>query len=207
MSDKIISIKNHRKKHQPHFKNRKMLFLTILAGALLGLASWHFFVENVANLDVQIPPSQNITFNNKQPIALTTAQIADKFEKSDGKPILLYIYTTWCKICSQNFPNINELAREFQNTNLEVITIAIDRDVDGAYIQQYLNRFGEVYFQPNFLTHKSGFIEFLQKHQIKYSGRIPFTALISKDGEVLAKFTGVKNKNYLRNKIIKELAL
>lgn len=207
MNKKIIPITKHRKKRQPQSKSRKMLFLTIIIGAVAGLLVWRFFVENIATLDVKIPPSQNITFNNQEPLGLTTSQIANEFEKADGKPILLYIYTSWCKICTNNFPVFNDIAREFQNTNLVVLAIAIDRELDPAYLSQYLNRFGEVYFQPNYLIQKTGFIEFLQKHQIEYNGRIPFTALISANGDVVAKFSGAKRKNYLRHKIIKELAL
>lgn len=182
-----------------------MLFFTIIVGATLGLFVWNYFIENVANLDVQIPQSQNIVFNGEAPIAMTTTQIANEFENADNKPILLYIYTTWCQSCVKNFPTINEISREFQNTNLHVIALAIDRDLESEQLQAYLNKYGDFYFQPRFLAFKEGFLEFLQKKNIRYKGRIPFTVLISRDGEVLAQYSGVKNKNYLRNKIIKEL--
>lgn len=184
---------------------KKMFFLTLVAGIGISLALWHYFVENVERADVQIPPSQNVRFNDHAPLAMTTAQIADELEKNDGKPVLLYIYTTWCKICVENFPKINEVAREFQNTDLQVIALAIDRDLDPKALQDHLNQFGDVYFQPRFLAFKDGFRELLQKKNIRYKGMIPFTILISRDGEVITKFIGSKNKNYLRNKIIREL--
>ena len=49
--------------------------------------------------------------------------------------------------------------------------------------------------------------EFLKQKQINYEGRIPFTVLIARDGKVVVKYVGVKNKNYLRNKIVRELYL
>ena len=85
------------------------------------------------------------------------------------------------------------------------MALAIDRNLEAQKITDYLSKFGDVYFQPRYLIFKDGFIEFLLKKNIKYSGHIPFTVLIGKDGEVIAKYTGVKNKNYLRNRIIKEL--
>jgi len=198
---KVISLQKYKNTQ----KYKKMFFLTIVIGLLIGLVLWHFLVENFANLDVQIPQSKNIKFNDEKPMAMTTVQVANEFEQADGKPILLYIYATWCGICGKNFPAINETIREFQNTELRVITLAIDRDMDEEQLTVYLNQFGNVYFQPHFLAFKEGFIEFLQKKNINYSSRIPFTALISRDGEVITKFSGTKNKNYLRNKIIKEL--
>lgn len=201
INDKVIHLNNYKKSQ----KNRKMFFLAIFIGAFAGLAAWHYFVENVAASDVTIPPSQNISFNNVAPISMTTAQVANEFEKADGKPILLYVYTTWCKICSKNFEVINEIAREFQASDVVVITLAIDRNIDAATLQNYLNSFGIVYFQPRFLSFKEGFIEFLQKKNINYNNRIPFTVLVGRDGEVVTKFTGTKGKNYLRNKIAKQI--
>ncbi len=207
MNNKIISLKDYKNswKHKKPKEIIKMFFLVIIVGALLGLAIWQFFIENVANLDIKIPESKNITFNQQEPLPMTSGQIANEFEKAEGKPILLYIYTTWCKTCAKNFPTINEVAREFQNTDLKVIALAIDRDIEAKMLSSYLNKFGEVYFSPQYLSFKDGFLEFLQRKNIRYNNRIPFTVLISRHGEVIVKFSGTKNKNYLRNKILKEL--
>lgn len=199
---KIILFSRYQKSK---LKNSKMFFLTLLAGLLIGLSIWHYFVENIERLDVSIPESKNLTFNNSNPLPMTTAQVADELEKSDGKPVLIYLYTTWCKICNENFSTFNEVAREFQNTDLKVLALAIDRDLDSAKLSNHLNSFGDVYFQPRYLAFKEGFRELLIKKKIRYDGRIPFTVLLSSDDEVILKFTGKKNKNYLRNKIIKEL--
>ena len=201
--NKIIDINQYRQNNKKDSK--KMLFLSIIIGLSIGLILWKYFVENIANYDVKIPQSLNIKFNDKQPIGMTTAQVAVEFENFDDKPILLYIYTTWCGVCSKNFEVFNEISREFQNTDLKVMALAIDRNLESQKLTNYLNNFGDVYFQPNYLLFKDGFMEFLLKKNIKYSGHIPFTVLISHNGEVITKYTGVKNKNYLRNRIIKEL--
>lgn len=213
MSDKIISLDKYKK--EQNFKtvkkklgeNKKMFFVVITAGALVGMLLWDIFVENPSYLDVQIPQSKNITFNENQPQPLTTTQIANEFESFDGKPVLLYVYTTWCSVCSQQFPLINEIAREFQNTDLRVVTLATDRDLNPQHLQEYLNKFGDLYFPPRYLAFRDGFLEFLKKRGIKYQGRIPFTVLISRHGDVKLKYVGLKGKNYLRNKVIKELYL
>lgn len=184
-----------------------MLFLTIAIGAIVGILSWQYFVEAVARMDVKIPESKNTVYNHKLPISMTTAQVAEMFEAADNKPILLYVYTTWCKICSKNFATFNEIVREFQNTELQVIALAIDRDLEAEALQAYLGKFGDFYFQPRFLASKDGFVEFLQKKNIRYDNRIPFTVLISSNGDVVTKFSGAKNKRYLRNQVIKELYL
>ncbi len=210
MNHKII--KFPKKKLQDKIKkkiqqNSKMLFLTIVVGAIVGALSWQYFVESVARMDVKIPESKNIIYNHQAPIPMTTAQVVNEFENSDNKPILLYVYATWCKTCSKNFAIINEIAREFQNTELQVIALAIDRDLQPEVLKAYLNHFGDFYFEPRFLTFKEGFVEFLQKKNIRYDNRIPFTVLISSNGDIVTKFSGSKSKRYLRNQVIKELYL
>ena len=203
----VIYLKDHKKKSKNPNKIKKMFFLTIVIGGIAGLILWNVFVDNIATLDVKIPESKNIIFNEQIALGMTTTQVANEFENADNKPILLYIYTTWCKTCVKNFTTFNEVSREFQNTNLQVIAIAIDRNLTAEGLSSYLNKFGNFYFQPRFLSFKDGFLEFLQKRNINYDNRIPFTVLISRDGEVITKFSGTKSKNYLRNKIIKELYL
>jgi hypothetical protein len=200
---KIIDIKKYQK-HQL-LKSPKMLFASIFIGLFAGLILWKYFVENIANYDVKIPTSNHLLYNNHIPAGLTTSDIAKKIEEFDESPILFYLYTTWCGSCSRNFPTINEISDEFQNTDLKIIAIAIDRNLDSEILKKYTEKFGDIYFPSNYLKNKQGFMDFLNKKGIKYRGEIPFTALISSNGKIVFKHSGIKSKNYLRNKIIKEL--
>lgn len=192
-------------KNSNNKQNSSMVFLIILIAACASVFVWNHFIDNASNLDVKIPESKNIIFSQESITPTTTSQIANEFENADGRPILLYLYATWCNICTENFQTMNEIAREFQNTNLKIIFLAIDRDIDEKQLEAYLSKFGNVYFQPQYLAFKDGFLEFLSKKNIKYNHRLPFTALLSQDDEVVTKFSGMKNKNYLRSKIIKTL--
>ncbi len=202
-NNKISSLADYKQKKQK--KERKMLLLVIFIGILLGLTAWRFYVDNAAELDINIPPSQNITYNDQSPQPTNTTMIANEFEQFEGKPILLYIYTTWCTVCKHNYDIFNEIAREFQNTPLHIISLSVDRDIDADTLQSYFAQNGNLYFEPKFLTFKEGFKELLKQKGINYEGRIPFTVLLDREGKIVAKYVGVKNKNYLRNKIIKVL--
>jgi thiol-disulfide isomerase/thioredoxin len=183
----------------------KMLFLSIILAIIFGSVIWQFFIENYRINDVEIPASQNITYNDQIPINIDSKTLEKEFENNINKPILLYLYTTWCQVCNKNFVTFNELAREFQNTDLKVFALAIDRNVENNLIQDYFKKLPKVYFLPQILENRNGFIEFLQSKKVSYNNRIPYTILFARDGSVLAKYSGTKSKNYLRNKIITEL--
>lgn len=183
----------------------KMLFISIILAIITGSIIWKFFVENYQLSDIEIPASQNITYNDQTPLTIDSQALKKEFENSSNKPILLYLYTTWCQVCNKNFAIFNEISREFQNTDLKVLAIAIDRNIDDTIINDYLKKFDKLYFPAKILQNRTGFIEFLDSKKVKYNNRIPFTILFAKNGDILCKYSGVKSKNYLRNKIIKEL--
>lgn len=205
MDNKVISINKYRKNKFHKLKENKMLFLIILISVILALLIWRKYVEEKAYLDIAIPESNNIFYNNQNAIASTTSQIAEEFQKNEGKPILLYIYTTWCGICKKNFKIINEIARSYQNTDLKVIAVAIDKDMEGQRLLNYLDSYGNFYFEPRYLAFKEGFRDFLKQKGIRYRGVIPYTALISASGKVKMKFSGVKQEDYIKIQINKEL--
>ena len=206
MNDKIIPFRK-KTKFQKIIEAKRMLFLVIIVGSIVGMIAWNYFIENVAQIDVVIPQSQNITYNNEIAKALRTDDLSNEFDNASNAPILLYIYTSWCSSCKKFTPVINELSSEFQNTDLKILAVAIDKDISSNELNAFLNQYGDVYFEPKYLYSKEGFMSFLKNKGVRYNKRIPYTVLFSVDREVIASFSGVKSKNYLRNKIIKELNL
>lgn len=208
-NEKIVALSAYRNKKriQKIKVKSKMFFLISILAISLGLLIWHLFVENIAKYDVKIPPSQNITFENEDPILLDGDKLGDLFTSSKSRLNVIYFYATWCGACSKNFQTINEVAREFQNTELNFMAIALDKDISSSQLQQYLQKFGNVYFKPLFLNDRDGFDGFLEFYNINYSGRIPFTVLLDGQGNFLHSYSGVKSLNYLRKKIIKNLYL
>jgi len=204
MESKVIPFPKKKKSYINKY-NIKMLFLLIFTAIITALLIWHYFVENPRNLDINIPASNNITYDYTKSRAITTKDVSQILQNYKGSPTLLYIYTTWCNTCKKNMPIFNEIAREFQNTNLKVVAIAIDKDLNQESMAQYLSQYSNIYFEPLYLIDKSGFLELLGQYGIKYNRVIPFTILLSKDSKVVAKYFGAKRKGYIRNKIIREL--
>lgn len=182
-----------------------MLFLIIIFCAIIASIFWRFYVVDQDILESEIQQSQNIRYSSSSIRPSEPRDIASQIQDAKGGPVLVYLYTTWCGSCKKNFPIFNEVAREFQNTGLRVVAIAIDADISGSKLSQFLSTKGDVYFQPQFLSSRNGFGDVLKEFNIKYSGRIPFTTVLSSKGDVLLKYIGSRPSRKLRLAIKKEL--
>jgi len=183
-------------------KNRSKMIVVILSViSILALIIWKLFIEDSYLSDIKIPDSSNIAYHKINP--LTPSDLITKIDNETGRPIMLYLYTTWCGVCKKTFPIINELAREFQNANITIIAIAIDKNLSDAEFTEYLKIYGDIYFKPYYLAYADGMTDLIRQKDIKYNGVIPFTVLINKNGEVVESFNGSKKLSSLRNKIIK----
>jgi len=206
---KIIAFnKAQRSKRFQEIKSKsKMFFVIIAIATICSLAIWYFYVERVAKYDVEINPSNNITFHKQSPIGIDPIELHNEFYPQKTKLSLIYFYSTWCGSCLKNFDTINEVAREFQNTKLNFLAVAIDKDLDSVKLQEYLQQFGAIYFKPFYLNSRNGFKEFLLKNNINYNGRIPFSALVDSEGQLIMSYSGSRSLNFLRKKIIENLYL
>jgi thiol-disulfide isomerase/thioredoxin len=186
-------------------KNKKMIVVISIITAILALVIWNNFIENETAPDINIPESKNISFNTSQINSITPGDIITEINNNHGKPVLLFLYTSWCSICKKQLPIINEAARRFQNTDLQIISIAIDKNISNKALADYLNFYGSIYFKPNYLVYTDGLADLLKTKAIEYNNRIPLTVLIARNGKIITRFTGFKSQNYLNRKIMRSL--
>ena len=185
-----------------------MFLFTIIISCFIGYFCWHIYIEQVANENVKIPPSSNITYNHIAPTLTDSQQISTFIEQNQDKPILLYIYTTWCGICHRNLNIINAVAQEMQNTNLKVLALVIDKQISSLELQKYHNTHSQsLYFQPSILENREGFLDLLSKYNIDFAGSVPYVAILGANGKKAFSYSGIKDIAYLRSKIIKQLYL
>lgn len=195
------------KKIQENQYKSKMFFIILAIAIVLAMIIWYFFVERVAKYDIEIKPSNNITFNSQIPQGFEPVDLYKEFYPQKNKLSLIYFYATWCDACRKNFEIINEIAREFQNTKLNFLALAIDKDLDPDSLQKHLQQYDNLYFKPIYLKSRDGFGEFVHRNNINYRGRIPYLALIDSNGQLVVSFSGIKSRKYLRKKIIENLYL
>lgn len=195
----LEKIKNYK-------KIKSMISVILVVAIIVGVVAWNYLVENPPIPDLKIPASENKVYTLDTFSTLTPGDIISEIEYNKNKPTLLYFYTTWCSACKAQFPVINEMARKYQNTDLKVIAVAIDRNISNQALFNYLKSYGNIYFKPNYLLYQDGLRDLLKTKEIDFNKVIPFTVLINRNGSIAASFTGAKSQNYLNRRIIKSLA-
>jgi thiol-disulfide isomerase/thioredoxin len=57
-----------------------------------------------------------------------------------GKPLLITFWATWCEPCRDEFPIINQIARDYASKGLVVLGVDMDDDSAVNLIQHFLDR-------------------------------------------------------------------
>lgn len=100
------------------------------------------------------------------------------------KAILINVWATWCAPCIEEFPEIVNIQRKYKD-RLQVIFVSADFPDSRAKALEFLKK-QNVDWTTYFKTGKDQqFIEAISKD---WTGALPFTRIINKQGEVVASW-------------------
>ena len=101
-------------------------------------------------------------------------------EQYRGKAVLVNFWATWCEPCRDEYPVLNELAKQYAPQGLQVIGVSLDDDGDLILMRRFLTRYKPVF--PNY--RKKGGVQssFTRSVMPKWSGVLPATFFYAKDG-------------------------
>ena len=107
-----------------------------------------------------------------------------------GKPLILNFWATWCEPCREEMPEISELASA--HPEVAVLGLAID---EAAAVHEFIESTPVSY--PLLIAENEGMplAETLGNHK----GVLPYTVIISAQGEVTQVFFGRVNREMLQN--------
>lgn len=163
---------------------------------------YRYFGSDFIRSKADIQETNNIIYNN-QASSISSNDLIRKISLSE-KPTMIFLYTTWCKVCHKTLPKINEIALEFQNADVNFYVIAIDKSISYRKTLAFLDKFQDIHFKPYYINDNN--IKYaLEKIDVKYKSTIPFTAIINEENKVTYQFNGNKSLNYIRNRLIKSL--
>jgi thiol-disulfide isomerase/thioredoxin len=113
-------------------------------------------------------------------------------EKYRGKPLLVTFWATWCEPCRDEYPMLNELAKEYAPKGLMVVGVDLDEDGDLILMRRFIARYKPVF--PNYRKKKGEESAFMQAVLAGWNGSIPASFLYGKDGSLTGYVMGAGNR-------------
>jgi thiol-disulfide isomerase/thioredoxin len=114
-------------------------------------------------------------------------------EQYRGKPLLVTFWATWCEPCRDEYPMLNELAKEYGPKGLHVVGVNLDDDGDLILMRRFIARYNPVF--PNFRKKKGGESDFVQAVLPGWNGAIPASVFYAKDGRQIGHLVGENNRD------------
>jgi thiol-disulfide isomerase/thioredoxin len=109
-----------------------------------------------------------------------------------GKALLVNFWATWCEPCRDEYPMLNELAKQYGPKGLQVIGVSMDDDGDLILMRRFLARYKPVF--PNYRKTAGAEAEFRRSVFAEWTGTMPVSVFYAKDGRQVTHFVGEKSR-------------
>lgn len=113
-------------------------------------------------------------------------------EQYRGKAVLVAFWATWCEPCRDEYPMLNELAKQYAPKGLHVVGIDLDDDGDLILMRRFLKRYSPIF--PNYRKKAGGESAFVQSVLPGWNGAIPASFFYAKDGRQIGHLLGENNR-------------
>ena len=109
-------------------------------------------------------------------------------EQYRGKNVVVTFWATWCEPCRDEYPMLNELAKQYAPQGLHVVGINLDDDGDIILMRRFLARYKPVF--PNYRKKKGDEQTFNPSVIPGWNGALPATVFYTKDGRQAGHVVG-----------------
>lgn len=121
-----------------------------------------------------------------------------------GKVILINLWASWCKPCTEEFPDLMKINSEYKDKDFKIVFVSLDFGEDlTSQTKKFLTKMG-----VDFTTYYNGFdkdedlINYLDKN---WDGAIPGTFIFDKKGTMKKTLIGKTNYKEFKTAISKYL--
>jgi thiol-disulfide isomerase/thioredoxin len=122
------------------------------------------------------------------PVLIDTQGYQKILQQYKGKPLLVTFWATWCEPCRDEYPMLNELAKQYAPQGLKVVGISLDQDGDLILMRRFLARYKPIF--PNYRRKKGQEDAFIQAVMPGWNGSIPASVFYAKDGTQIGHLVG-----------------
>jgi thiol-disulfide isomerase/thioredoxin len=114
-------------------------------------------------------------------------------QEHGGKPLLMTFWATWCEPCRDEYPMLNELAKQYGPKGLQVIGVNFDDEGDLILTRRFIARYKPVF--PNYRKKHGDEAAFTQAVWPDWNGALPASFLYDKDGKQVGRVLGASNRD------------
>jgi len=157
----------------------KTMKIRMVIAAIILLAAWSTFAT----------PQTKAPGDPKMIDASGFQKILDE---NRGKPLLVNFWATWCEPCRDEYPMLNELAKQYAPKGLQVVGVSMDDDGDLILMRRFLARYKPVF--PNYRKTAGAEAAFRESVLPGWTGAMPVSVFYGKDGRQVAHFIGEKGR-------------
>ena len=108
-----------------------------------------------------------------------------------GKPLVVTFWATWCEPCRDEYPMLNELAKQYAPQGLKVVGVSLDQDGDLILMRRFLARYKPIF--PNYRKSKGDEDAFSQAVMQGWNGSLPASFFYAKDGRRVGHLLGASD--------------
>jgi len=127
----------------------------------------------------------------KEPELIDTQGYQKLLQQYKGKPLLVTFWATWCEPCRDEYPMLNELAKQYAPQGLKVVGVSLDQDGDLILMRRFLMRYKPIF--PNYRKKKGEEDAFVQAVFPGWNGSLPASVFYAKDGQQISHFVGARD--------------
>jgi thiol-disulfide isomerase/thioredoxin len=113
-------------------------------------------------------------------------------QQHKGQPLLVTFWATWCEPCRDEYPMLNDLAKQYAPQGLKVIGINLDQDGDIVLMRRFLARYKPVF--PNYRKTKGEEAAFSNAVMPGWNGSLPASFFYAKDGSQIGHQVGATDR-------------
>jgi len=124
----------------------------------------------------------------RDPEVIDGAGFQKILEQYHGKNVVITFWATWCEPCRDEYPLLNELAKQYAPQGLHVVGINLDDDGDIILMRRFLARYKPIF--PNYRKKKGDEGAFSQSVLQGWNGALPATFFYAKDGHQIGHVLG-----------------
>jgi thiol-disulfide isomerase/thioredoxin len=132
----------------------------------------------------QVPPV-------KDPELIDAQGYQKILQQYKGKPLVVAFWATWCEPCRDEYPMLNDLAKQYAPQGLKVVGVNLDQDGDLILMRRFLARYKPVF--PNYRESKGQEDAFLQGVMPGWKGALPASFFYAKDGRLVGNLVGASD--------------